>query len=302
MTLFAALTLVVAIGPLFWLVRARPVGLREWFAASALAATMSASAVLVGPWALVSVYVRPVFALASIATLLWTRTRAVRDATKPDRSVGSSRRLWFQLGLASVFALVVFDAFWGRFPPRGTVDLQFPLQNGVYVVLQGGRSLVLNPFHQWFRSDNYALDVVKVNRLGNRARGIAPEDLSDYVTFNVPVYSPCTGSVEEVRNHVPDNLPGQTDPENRTGNYILLRCGSVRVLLAHLARESVTVSPTDTVRTGQVIGRVGNSGYTSEPHLHIGAVTVRSTKSWPEAEAMPIAFGRRFLVMNDIVR
>ena len=87
-----------------------------------------------------------------------------------------------------------------------------------------------------------------------------------------------------------------------TGNYVLLRCGALRVLLAHLARGTLAVSAGDAVRVGQLVGRIGNSGNTSEPHLHVSAMAAGSGQSWPEAEAVPVTFDGHFLAINDIVR
>lgn len=82
---------------------------------------------------------------------------------------------------------------------------------------------------------------------------------------------------------------------------MFLRCGELRVLMAHFVRGSVAVSIGDSVRSGQIVGRVGNSGNTSEPHLHIGAMLARCG-AWPDAEAAAVTFGGRFLAINDVVR
>lgn len=58
------------------------------------------------------------------------------------------------------------------------------------------------------------------------------------------------------------------DFSNFAGNYIIIQGNGFYVFLAHLKQYSLTVSAGDTVRTGQPLGRVGNSGMTLEPHLH----------------------------------
>ncbi len=52
------------------------------------------------------------------------------------------------------------------------------------------------------------------------------------------------------------------------GNYVILRCGDVYPLLAHLRNGSVRVRDGDTVRAGDQLGEVGNSGSSIQPHLH----------------------------------
>ncbi|MFD4224810.1 M23 family metallopeptidase [Streptomyces griseus] len=53
------------------------------------------------------------------------------------------------------------------------------------------------------------------------------------------------------------------------GNHVVLDLGdSTYAVYAHLQRGSLRVGPGDRVRAGQRLGRVGNSGNTTEPHLH----------------------------------
>lgn len=52
------------------------------------------------------------------------------------------------------------------------------------------------------------------------------------------------------------------------GNYVILKCGDVYPLYAHLKKGSVCVRPGDTVRSGDQLGLVGNSGSSLQPHLH----------------------------------
>ena len=52
------------------------------------------------------------------------------------------------------------------------------------------------------------------------------------------------------------------------GNYVILKCGDVYPLYAHLKNGSVSVRPGDIVRCGEQLGVVGNSGSSLQPHLH----------------------------------
>ena len=296
MTLFAMLTLAVAVGPIAWLLRARMAAAREWLTASAAAVAMSGSALVVGPWALLSVYLRPVIIVVLIAAVVMAAYRAVHTATETNLP----RPLVWQWSAVCVFGLVLIDGFAGWPAPGEATDLLFPLDGGTYAVLQGGSSVMTNPFHHWFPSDRYGLDLVKLNALGNRARGLAPLRLSDYASYDVAVHSPCTGIVEEAVSDLPDHSPGSPDPEHISGNHFLLRCGALRVLLAHLRRGSLAVAPGDSIRAGQLVGRIGNSGNTNEPHLHISAVATGSPEPWRQAAGVPITFAGRFLSINEI--
>jgi len=301
MTLFAILALAMAVGPIAWLARARLAGLRQWLVASAAAAAMSGAALLVGPWPLLSVYLRPFVVIAMLTALAVAGYRASRRAIGA-KAGAPKRRLALQSSIACLFGVVLIDGCAGRLAPSRTTDLHFPLKGGAYAVLQGGNSLVTNPFHHWFHSDKYGLDLVKLNAVGNRARGISPEGLNDYESYDIAVHSPCTGIAEEAVNDVADNSPGKTDPQHLSGNHVLLRCGALRVLLAHLRHGSVTLSAGEPVRSGQLVGRIGNSGNTKEPHLHVSAVAVDAPEPWREATGVPITFDGRFLSVNDVVR
>lgn len=52
------------------------------------------------------------------------------------------------------------------------------------------------------------------------------------------------------------------------GNYVILKCGDVYPLYAHLKKGSVCARPGDMVRAGDQLGSVGNSGSSLQPHLH----------------------------------
>jgi len=53
------------------------------------------------------------------------------------------------------------------------------------------------------------------------------------------------------------------------GNRVMIRSGEVFVLLCHLKHGSSKVRTGDTVRVGQPVAEVGNSGASIQPHLHL---------------------------------
>ena len=83
------------------------------------------------------------------------------------------------------------------------------------------------------------------------------------------------GTVVATKDGIPENVPGITSRavpitlETIGGNHIILDLGGGRyAFYAHLQPGSLRVKPGDRVRTGQVLGLVGNSGNSTEPHLH----------------------------------
>lgn len=198
---------------------------------------------------------------------------------------------------ASLNGLVIRGFFYSGVP----VELAFPLKGGTYYVLQGGDSAVTNPFHRAGRSQQFALDIVRLNGLGSRARRLVPAALADYEIFDEVIYSPCAGEVLRARDGRPDNPAGEIDRESPPGNHIMLRCRGVTVLIAHRRNGTVLPRTGERVDEGQPLGQVGKSGNASEPHLHVQAVRAAGSPFSLEGEAVPMLLDGRFLVSNSVI-
>jgi hypothetical protein len=61
------------------------------------------------------------------------------------------------------------------------------------------------------------------------------------------------------------------------------------VLVAHLRRGSVRVAPGGTVAAGDVLGACGNSGNSTQPHIHVQAT---DSVDWSSARGLPMLFRR----------
>jgi murein DD-endopeptidase MepM/ murein hydrolase activator NlpD len=100
-------------------------------------------------------------------------------------------------------------------------------------------------------------------------------ELTSYYIYGKPVLAPAEGTVTFVQGSRPDQHIGSTDRRFESGNNIVIDIGGGRYLMmAHLSPGSIQVKVGDHVRLGQPIAKVGNSGNTTEPHLHIQAQTV----------------------------
>lgn len=151
-----------------------------------------------------------------------------------------------------------------------------------------------NFFHRANPAQRYALDLVKLNRFGNRAGGLSPKSLTEYAIFGDTIYSPCEGIVIKAVDGFPDQVPHNVDINNPAGNHVVMECKGIRVFIAHMMNGSLTVQQGEYVKDSQEIGKVGNSGNTIEPHLHIHA----EDKS---GEPVPILLDGRLLSMNDLL-
>lgn len=138
--------------------------------------------------------------------------------------------------------------------------------DGEWVVMWGGRTVERN-YHAAAVDQRFAYDLVVV-RDGRRHRG-DPTDNASYHCWGVPVVAPGAGRVVVARDGVEDNRPGETNMAEPAGNHVVIDHGNGEYsFLAHFREGSVRVAVGDHVEAGTVLGECGNSGNSSEPHLH----------------------------------
>lgn len=300
----AAILVVVPIVLAVHLARKRHATKFDWLVTAVTAVGLGAYALLVGRWDMFSYYLRPVAAVLLLAALVIS---LIRHRRSPWWRRPETRRDWLSFGVgllvAALFAGLAGYAVSGTVPGREQVELAFPLKSGVAYVGQGGANPLLN-YHNPIRAQAFALDIVALNAAGLHAWGLTPSELDRYTVFGWDVHSPCAGTVVEAQDGLADLIPPATDTANRAGNHVVVRCAdtepAVEVLLAHLHQGTVAVEPGAEVTVGQMVGRVGNTGNTSEPHLHVHAVRAGSGSAL-DGEGVPIRFNGRFLVRNDLV-
>jgi hypothetical protein len=223
----------------------------------------------------------------------------------------AASRGWIGIGVrgalaAAAMTLTVY-ALSGLRPPREpAADLTFPLRGMDYSVVNGGSTGLVNAHHMTltgerfrpYRGQSYGVDLVRFNRWGLRARGFLPGVPSAYVIFGDSVFAPCSGTVIEAVDGLADMSPPTMDRKHMAGNHVLLASGKAWVLVGHLRAGSVRVRTGDLVRAGELLGAVGNSGNSGEPHLHIHAQRP-GTKATPfSGDPIPITFDGRYLVRN----
>ena len=258
---------------------------------------------VVGRWELAGGGLRyPLYAAYALAMAgSW-----VRVADRPLLVDGEMRTSWGTWGDIVVLVVLAGWTLVGLWPHRTPVDLQFPLRGERYHVTHGGSTYPLNYHGLFAASQRYALDLTQRNVWGMRAAGLYPERLADYEIYGDPVYSPLDGTVVDAVDRFEDLTPGRRQPEHPGGNHVWLRRDSLYVLLAHLKQGSVRVEPGDPVSAGERIAAVGNTGNTSEPHLHVHAVTVDRAPPVPDSllhagAPVPLRVDGRFLTRNDLV-
>jgi hypothetical protein len=261
---------------------------------------------LVGRWDWTGYYLRAALLLAFLCALYvsFRKTFGGEEGVPWWRPPGSPNG-WLSLAanvaLALFFgALIALAAQGFGHGDRRAAELSFPLRGGAYYVGQGGSSPLLN-HHNTDRAQRFALDIDKLNPIGTRAAGLYPSDPSRYAIFGAEIRSPCAGQVIGTKDGQLDHRPSGTDRENPAGNHAVVRCagGGVDVALAHMKEGSVAVKRGESVAEGELLGRVGNSGNTSEPHLHVHAVKTGSGLVL-DGEGVPVLFDGRFPVRNGL--
>jgi hypothetical protein len=268
-----------------------------WWLRTAAAGGYLAFVFFAGRWDWVSYEARYLIPVAFAAATLFGYARLRRRSTTA-RAQLSRRGMVAELGAVGLFLVLTGFEVAGRTYRGDAVRLTFPLDGGTSYVAQGGDSTLIN-YHHSVAAQRYALDLVLLNPFGLRARGFYPSDLHRYEIFGTPVHSPCDGSIEEAVDDLPDQHPPERDPGHPAGNHIVIACEGVQVLLAHLQEGTVGPRAGEHVSVGQILGRVGNSGNTSEPHLHIHAQRARSAET--HLTGVPMLFDGRFLARNDLV-
>lgn len=123
-------------------------------------------------------------------------------------------------------------------------------------------------------SQRYAIDWVRLGDDGKTYHG-DPLDNKNYYAYGVNALAVADGIVTEVKDGIPQNIPGENSRavpitlETVGGNHVILNIGNGRyAFYAHLQPGSIRVKAGDKVHRGQVLGLVGNSGNSTEPHLH----------------------------------
>lgn len=149
---------------------------------------------------------------------------------------------------------------------RNKTKLSLPF-NGAWTVIWGGDTKELN-YHVESQAQKNAFDIVITNDKGNSYKTDGKTN-QDYYAFGKELIAPCNGEVVLVVDGVKDNIPGMMNPVYVPGNTVIVKTENNEYLFfAHFKQHSIAVKEGEKVRQGQLLGLCGNSGNSSEPHLH----------------------------------
>src|SRR4030095_7765802 len=167
----------------------------------------------------------------------------------------------------------------------------FPL-NGTWYVSNAANT---SGTHRWGIGQEFAYDLVRVDSDGNSGKGdqTKPEN---YYAYGQEVLAPADGTVYEMRDGVDDTpmaqfatdeasmmkrlkeyqakLRQQYGPRGADGNYVMIDHGNGEYsVIVHLKKSSIRVKRGEHIKRGQVVAQVGQSGLSTEPHLHFEVVS-----------------------------
>lgn len=174
----------------------------------------------------------------------------------------------------------------------GGVDAAYPF-SGRWLVQNSPADRVPSHGTTLFAT-SYAIDFVPVGENGGSAplsaRSLVwPEPAERFPGFGRPVSAPAAGQVIGVQDGEPDHAAFRGLPSlwyamtqarraregwrALAGNHLLIAVAPrVVIALCHLRRGSIRVTRGETVGVGDLVGECGNSGNSTEPHLHVQAM------------------------------
>jgi hypothetical protein len=151
--------------------------------------------------------------------------------------------------------------------------------------------------------ERYAIDFIKLGDDGNSYSGDQYRN-SSYHAYDVPILAVADGKIVTVKDGLPENVPHTNKLAvamtlvNVAGNHVVEEIvGGLYAGYAHFIPGTITVKAGAQVRRGQILGRLGNSGNSSEPHLHL---QLCDAPSFLICEGVPMEFKRMSLTKYRI--
>jgi hypothetical protein len=160
------------------------------------------------------------------------------------------------------------------------------------------RRAILFAEGQAYVAQRYAIDWVRyriVNGVGTTWSG-AENRNSSYFCYRAPIYSMTSGTVTDVLDGIPENVPHSgkmaidVNFRNAGGNHVVIYAGyGLYAFYAHMRPGTIKVKVGNHVSPGENLGEVGNSGNSTEPHLHEHIV---NRPSFLAGQGVPYEFAR----------
>jgi len=170
---------------------------------------------------------------------------------------------------SKIIGLFVRPSLEVELPKRERTETKMILPfKGEWTLVWGGDTPEQNYHITAHPSQRHAMDFVIQDENG-RSYHSSGQNNEDYYAFGKELISPCDGEIVLVVEGVKDNQPGQFNPFFPTGNTVVLKTDNLEYLVfAHFKQHSIKVTQGQRVKQGSLLGLCGNSGNSSEAHLH----------------------------------
>lgn len=192
------------------------------------------------------------------------------------------------------------------------VALELPVK-GSWLIVQGQKND--NITHKTGGDVEYALDFNKADKYREtRANETSMKTLvnedgsyqsenqtlynADMYSWGEPVYAVADGEVIQAINNHPDHEMGNIDPTQNQNQLVIKHSENLYSFYAHFQEGSLTVEIGQMVKKGQMVGRVGNSGPSSGPHLHFH-ITKFFDPTTEDRFSMPVVFSKYKVVVGN---
>ncbi|MBL4643270.1 MAG: M23 family metallopeptidase, partial [Flavobacteriaceae bacterium] len=160
-----------------------------------------------------------------------------------------------------------------------------------WTVFWGGDTKEQN-YHVAYKSQKNAFDMIITDSEGKSYKNDGKNN-EDYYAFGKELIAPANGEIVLVVDGIKDNKPGVLNPNYVPGNTVIIKTSNNEYLFfAHFKQHSILVKQGQKVTQGDVLGLSGNSGNSSEPHLHFHIQNI---------EDMNIATGAKAYFDNILV-
>ena len=141
--------------------------------------------------------------------------------------------------------------------------------------------------HKRFLAEAFAYDFLQIGANGKSFQRDGTQN-DYYYAYGKRVLAAKEGRVAYVRNDVVENMPGTPNTSVPGGNVVIIDHGNGQYgYYAHLRPNSINVRVGANLRAGDLIGEVGNSGDSLEPHLHFH---VMNNVDPSQADGIPAIF------------
>ncbi|NVK22434.1 MAG: M23 family metallopeptidase [Kangiellaceae bacterium] len=166
------------------------------------------------------------------------------------------------------------------------LTIRIPMDGKIKVAWGGDK--VNQNYHAEYAGQRWAYDlIVEPHSHGS-------QNNEDYGCFGKAVLAPISGEVKSLANDQLDRVPDNEaeDIQNAYGNYIVIKPDESehRLIIAHLKQGSVTVKKGQFIEEGMPIAQCGNSGNSTEPHVHIHYVALHEANENLYMTGLPLFF------------